>query len=209
VAESSGLIVPIGRWVIAEACKQAKHWQEELHLDLIVSVNLSARQFQHADLVSDIVASLSEVGLDPRKLEVEVTETVAVLDVEHTAKVLHQLKDLGVRISIDDFGTGYSSLSYLRQFPVDTIKLDRSFVRDITAPHEGAIVSSVISMAHSMSMKVMAEGVENETQMNFLKAHHCDRLQGFFYSVPLSTTSLARFIEENRWLFGLREHKAE
>jgi diguanylate cyclase (GGDEF)-like protein len=207
VAEASGLIVPIGRWVIAEACRQAKHWQDELKLDLIVSVNLSARQFQQSDLVSDIVASLAEVGLDPRKLEVEVTETVAVQDVDHTARILQQLKDLGVRISIDDFGTGYSSLSYLRQFPVDTIKLDRSFVRDITGAQEGAIVSSVISMAHSLSMKVMAEGVENETQMNFLKAHRCDRLQGFFYSVPLSTSSLTRFIDENKWLFGLKETK--
>ena len=201
VAEASGLIVPIGRWVIAESCRQAKRWQMEEGLNLVVSVNLSARQFQHAELVSDIVAALAEAELESRYLEVEVTETVAVLDVEHTARVLQQLKDLGVRVSIDDFGTGYSSLSYLRQFPVDTIKLDRSFVRDVTEPQEGAIVSSVISMAHSLNMKVMAEGVENETQMDFLKAHRCDRLQGFFYSVPLSNTSLTRFIDENRWLF--------
>lgn len=205
MAESSGLIVPIGAWVIHEACKRARTWQIEQGVDLVISVNISARQFLSPTLLEDIRESLREADLAPHLLEIEITESVAVHDVEHTKELLHEIKRLGVRISIDDFGTGYSSLSYLRDFPVDTLKLDRSFVQDITKPQDSAIASSVIAMAHSLHMKVMAEGVENESQLNFLKENRCDRLQGFFYSVPLSASAFEEFMGGNRWLFERNE----
>jgi diguanylate cyclase (GGDEF)-like protein len=201
VAESSGLIVPIGAWVLRESCLQGRKWQLEKGLNLVMSVNLSARQFQHPGLLEEITNALADTGFDPHYLEIEITESIAVQNVEHTASILRELKTKGIRVAIDDFGTGYSSLSYLKQFPIDTIKLDRSFVRDITAPQDAAIATSVITMAHSLNMKVMAEGVENEEQLAFLKQEKCDRLQGYFYSVPLSSDGFERFAEENRWLF--------
>lgn len=199
-AEASGLIVPIGAWVLREACRQARAWRDD-GLDLIVAVNLSGRQLQHPGIIDDIELALEESMLAPEHLEVEITETVAVQDIEQTLRVLNELRSRGVRVSIDDFGTGYSSLSYLKQFPVDTIKLDRSFVRDITAPQDAAIARSIIAMAHSLSMKVLAEGVETEHQLQFLQENRCDRLQGFFYSMPLSAEAMRDFIERNRGLF--------
>ena len=199
-AEASGLIVPIGAWVLLEACRQASDWREA-GLDLIIAVNLSGRQLQHPGIIEDITTALEQTGLPPESLEVEITETVAVQDIEQTLRILNRLRALGVRVSIDDFGTGYSSLSYLKQFPVDTIKLDRSFVRDITAPQDAAIARSIIAMAHSLSMKVLAEGVETEHQLRFLQENRCDRLQGFFYSMPLPVDALSEFIQRNRALF--------
>ncbi len=199
-AEVSGLIVPIGKWVLREACKQARGWLNR-GLDLIVSVNLSPRQFAQPDLVFQVQSALAEAGLPAGNLELEITESSAMHDVDQTIRVLRELKRLGVRISIDDFGTGYSSLSYLKNFPVDTLKLDQSFVRDITEPQDGAIASGIISMAHNLSLLVLAEGVETEGQLNFLRRNNCDRLQGYLFSVPLSPAAFDKFINRNQQYF--------
>lgn len=199
-AEASGLIIPIGNWVLQEACRQAKEWQRHKGLDLLVSVNLSARQFRQPDLIQQVTVALEESRLAPKYLELEITESSAMQDVQQTIRVLQDLKSLGVRISIDDFGTGYSSLTYLKEFPVDTLKLDQSFVRDLITPNDAAIVSGVIAMAHSMSLKVMAEGVESLGQLDFLKANACDRLQGFLFSRPLPAEAFEKFIAHNRAL---------
>lgn len=198
VAETSGLIIPIGNWVFHEACKQAKTWQKQKNLDVLVSVNLSPRQFRQPDLIQQVKSALDESRLQPPYLELEITETSAMQDVQQTIRVLNDLKGLGVRISIDDFGTGYSSLAYLKEFPVDTLKLDQSFVRDLITPNDAAIVSGVISMAHSMSLKVMAEGVESLGQLDFLKKNACDRLQGFLFSRPLTPDAFEKFVAHNR-----------
>ncbi|MGA7616224.1 MAG: EAL domain-containing protein [Thermoanaerobaculia bacterium] len=197
-AESTGLIVPIGKWVLKEACAQARGWQRQLGFDLIVCVNLSARQFHESNLIEHVREALEESGLRARYLELEITESSAMRDVQASIRILRELKELGVRIAIDDFGTGYSSLSYLRQFPVDTLKLDQSFVREITVPEDGAIASGVIAMAHSLKLMVLAEGVETLGQLDFLKRSDCDRLQGFLFSRPLAPVLFEKFIQHNR-----------
>ncbi|HEY0787696.1 MAG TPA: EAL domain-containing protein, partial [Thermoanaerobaculia bacterium] len=202
-AEASGLIIPIGNWVIREACRQAKFWQRQKGTDLVVSVNLSARQFAQADLTAQVREALEESRLQPRLLELEITETSVMQDVDKTTRILRELKALGVRIAIDDFGTGYSSLSYLKEFPVDTLKLDRSFVRDLIAPQDAKIVSGVIAMAHSMSLQVMAEGVETLSQLDFLRANECDRLQGFLFSRPLPADSCDRYMANHKAWRGI------
>ena len=202
-AEISGLIFPIGKWVLHEACRQAREWHAQ-GLDLVVAVNLSPRQFQQPDLVKQVRDALAAAELEPRFLEVEITEGSAMEDTDLTARVLRELKALGVRIAIDDFGTGYSSLSYLKKFPVDTLKLDQSFVRDITQPQDAALASGIISMAHNLRLKVVAEGVETEGQFDILRDHRCDRLQGYLFSQPMSPEGFKRFVERNRDYFVLR-----
>ncbi len=202
-AEVSGLIIPIGNWVIREACRQARLWQRQKGTDLVVSVNLSARQFAQADLTAQVRQALEESRLQPRLLELEITETNIMQDVDKTARILRELKALGVRIAIDDFGTGYSSLTYLKEFPVDTLKLDRSFVRDLIAPQDAKIVSGVIAMAHSMSLQVMAEGVETLSQLDFLRANECDKLQGFLFSRPLPVDSFDRYLTHHKAWRGI------
>ena len=202
-AEVSGLIIPIGNWVLREACRQARFWQRQKGTDLVVSVNLSARQFTQADLAAQVKQALEESRLQPRLLELEITETNVMQDVEKTARILRELKTIGVRIAIDDFGTGYSSLSYLKDFPVDTLKLDRSFVRDLIAPQDAKIVSGVIAMAHSMSLTVMAEGVETLSQLDFLRANDCDKLQGFLFSRPLPPDSFDRYMTHHKAWRGI------
>jgi diguanylate cyclase (GGDEF)-like protein len=202
-AEVSGLIIPIGNWVLREACRQAKFWQRQKGTDLVVSVNLSARQFSQADLTAQVRQALEESRLQPRLLELEITETSVMQDVDKTARILRELKAVGVRIAIDDFGTGYSSLSYLKDFPVDTLKLDRSFVRDLIAPQDAKIVSGVIAMAHSMSLQVMAEGVETLSQLDFLRNNDCDKLQGFLFSRPLPVDSFDRYMANHKAWRGI------
>ncbi|MGH9456180.1 MAG: putative bifunctional diguanylate cyclase/phosphodiesterase [Thermoanaerobaculia bacterium] len=202
-AEASGLIIPLGNWVLREACRQARFWQRQKGMDLVVSVNLSARQFHQADLTEQVRLALEDSRLPPRLLELEITETNAMQDVEKTIAILRELKTLGVRIAIDDFGTGYSSLSYLKQFPVDTLKLDQSFVRDLIAPQDAKIVSGVIAMAHSMSLQVMAEGVETLSQLDFLRANECDKLQGFLFSRPLPADSFDRYMTHHKSWRGI------
>ena len=194
-AEVSGAILPIGAWVVRTACKAAKEWQQKAP-GIGVSVNLSARQFQQPELASVIRGAIQESGLDPHLLELEITETFAMQDAENSIRTLMELKQIGVRISMDDFGTGYSSLSYLKRFPIDIVKLDQSFVRDIVSgPDGGAIATAVIAMAHSLNLKVVAEGVETHGQLTFLRDRACDRFQGFFFSPPLSPVEFDTFLE--------------
>jgi diguanylate cyclase (GGDEF)-like protein len=186
LAELTGLILPMGPWTLREACRQAKAWQGGVAPDLTVSINLSARQFQQRDLAEQVGDALEEVGLLPRLLEIEITETNAMQHAESTIRTLRELKALGVRLSIDDFGTGYSSLSYLKRFPIDTLKIDQSFIRDIgTDPDDAAIATAVIAMARTLELDVVAEGVETEEQLRFLADHGCDRIQGYVFSPPV------------------------
>lgn len=194
-AEVSGLIIPIGEWVLRTACKQVKAWHRKLDYRITVSVNLSARQFQAPDLVKQIRGALDESGLEPSCLELEITESNAMQNAENTMYTLRELKALGVRIAMDDFGTGYSSLNYLKRFPIDTLKLDQSFVREVvTDPIDAAIVSAVITMSHSMNLTVVAEGVETEAQFEFLRAQGCDKIQGYLYSRPLAADALEPYL---------------
>ena len=181
------------------ACKQTKLWQKRIDSDLTVAVNLSARQFQQPNLTEEIAEVLEETGLDAKYLELEITESNAMQNAENTIYTLRELKALGVRISMDDFGTGYSSLNYLKRFPIDTLKLDQSFVRDVTTDNrDAAIVSAVISLAHSLNLEVVAEGVETEEQLAFMRQQRCDRIQGFFFSAPMSTEELEPYLLERR-----------
>lgn len=186
VAEEIGLIVPIGRWVLREACAQNKAWQDAGLPPFIVSVNVSVRQFRQDDIVQTISEILRDTGLEARYLEIELTESAVMHDADQFIAMLNELNDLGVQMSIDDFGTGYSSLSYLKRFPVDRLKVDRSFVHDIANDVDDAtIVRTVIALGHNLGLKVVAEGVETEQQLEFLRANHCDELQGYYFGAPL------------------------
>lgn len=199
VAEKSGLIVPIGEWILRTACRQIRAWQRKIDQEFTVAVNLSARQFQQPDLVDMIRSALHETGVEPPALEVEITESNAMQNAENTMYTLRELKALGVRISMDDFGTGYSSLNYLKRFPIDTLKLDKSFIKDVTTdPSDAAIVSAVIQLAHSLKLIVVAEGVERQDQLDFLRRQHCDNIQGYLFSKPLPADQLEAFINERK-----------
>jgi len=198
VAELSGLIVPIGNWVLRTACKQVRHWQKKFGYEISVSVNLSARQFQQPDLLAQVAQVLEETGLPPYSLELEITESSAMQNSENTIYTLREFKTLGVRIAMDDFGTGYSSLNYLKRFPIDTLKLDKSFVNDITTdPSDAAIATAVISLAHSLNLDVVAEGVETEAQLAILTREKCDRIQGYYFSKPRSIQELEAYVAEH------------
>jgi len=197
VAEDSGLILPIGAWVLSEACRQAALWRREAGRDIAVAVNLSARQFRDADLAVTIERALDEAGLPAHLLELEITESMLMRDAARAAELMGQLKQRGVRIAIDDFGTGYSSLAYLKAFPLDYLKIDRSFVTDI--PGDGnaeAIVRSVIALAHSLGLKVIAEGVESRDQLAFLDGLGCDEIQGYYLSRPERAEQLLQLLRE-------------
>jgi len=187
IAEDSGLIVPIGRWVLREACRQAQAWIDAGLPPLPVAVNISAVEFQGTDFLEGVRTTLRETRLDPRYLELELTESVLMQDAGSSAPALVALKALGVRLAIDDFGTGYSSLSYLQKFPIDTLKIDQSFVREITAASlDGTIVSAIISMGKTLKQRVVAEGIETGEQLAFLQRQHCGEGQGFHFSRPVS-----------------------
>jgi diguanylate cyclase (GGDEF)-like protein/PAS domain S-box-containing protein len=196
IAEETGLIKPIGEWVLREACRQAKSWQDAGFPPITVSVNLSNRQFEEQQLPETVGAILSEYGLEPGSLELEITESMA-MDVVRTIPALTNLKGLGIQISIDDFGTGYSSLSYLKRFPIDKIKIDKSFVRDLADPDENdtAIVSAIVAVAHHMKLKVIAEGVETADQLEYLRQQKCDMLQGYYFSPPVPPLEFERFMD--------------
>lgn len=186
IAEKTGLIVEIGNWVLLRACNQVAQWREEQQQDIRIAVNVSAVQFAAGDLVQQVIDTLQKTGLPPDLLELEITESALMNDMAETRDTLVQLKRLGVQIAIDDFGTGYSSLSYLQSFPLDRIKIDQSFVRDLTENSESAeITLAIISMAHGLKLKVIAEGVETDEQRHFLKSQTCEELQGYYFSRPL------------------------
>ena len=192
IAEESGLIVPIGQWVLREACRQAKTWQDAGLPLLRLAVNISAVELRSNGFVAGVTTILAETGFDPRRLELELTETFLMQDSKSTALVLIALKELGVQLALDDFGTGYSSLSYMRRFPIDALKVDQSFVRDLTTDEDDAsVVSAVISMGKNLHMRVVAEGVETREQCSFLEQHKCCEAQGFHFSRPLKANGLA------------------
>ena len=195
IAEESGLIIPIGEWVLRKACEQNRAWQDAGYARMPIAVNVSALQFREKHFVDLVARVLHETGLEPRYLELELTESVTMQDLELTVSLLEALKCMGVGLTIDDFGTGYSSLSYLKRFPIDTLKIDRSFVQDVvTDPDDAAITCAIISMAKSLKQKVIAEGVETSEQFEFLREHGCDEIQGFYFSEPLTAQEFERRI---------------
>jgi len=197
IAEDCGLIVPIGRWALREACAQAKRW-EEAGLKLgTIAVNISALEFRFKDFVAGVDLILSETGLDPCHLQLEITESVLMRDVESSNMILQQLKDMGIQLAVDDFGTGYSSLSYLHQFPIDILKIDQSFVQDISYDN-GIIASAIIAMGASLKQLVIAEGIEKQDQLAFLKAQHCEEGQGYFFSRPIVAEQFAQLLATGR-----------
>ncbi|WP_424769008.1 putative bifunctional diguanylate cyclase/phosphodiesterase [Paenibacillus sp. sgz302251] len=194
LAEESGMIVQIGDWVLEEACRQNKAWQDAGLPPIPVSVNMSIRQFVQNDLASKVSSVLHKTGLDAKYLDLEITESMT-MDIGHVSRCLLALTDLGVNISVDDFGTGYSSFHYLKSFPIDRLKIDRSFVRDIQQdPGDAEIVAAIIAMAHNLNIQVIAEGVENEEQMEFLRRHHCDEMQGYFWSPPVPSGNIEQML---------------
>ncbi|MGB9129269.1 MAG: EAL domain-containing protein [Thiobacillus sp.] len=195
IAEENGLIVPIGRWVLREACRQVQAWLDAGLPAVPVSVNISAVEFRHDGFLEGVSNILKETGLAPHYLELELTESILMDDVESSTSVLEALKSMGVQLAIDDFGTGYSSLSYLKRFPIDILKIDQSFVRDIaTDADDAGIVSAVIGMGRNLKQRVIAEGVETHAQLAFLQARHCDEGQGFHFSHPVSAEDFARLL---------------
>lgn len=186
IAEETGLIIPIGEWVLRTACLQSKAWQDAGYPPVTVVVNLSARQFLQQNLVETITRILQETGMDPKWLELEITEGVIMKDVDYTVKVLQELAKMGIRIAIDDFGTGYSSLNYLKRFPINTLKIDRSFIQGVVSDiQDAAIVSTIIVLARNLNLKVVAEGVETEEQYLFLRGKQCYDMQGYWFSRPV------------------------
>ncbi|MES2026361.1 MAG: EAL domain-containing protein [Pseudomonadota bacterium] len=199
LAEETGLIIPIGAWVLQTACKQAKAWHEMGFSNLRIAVNLSARQFTQASLLESITTTLEETGLAPHFLEIELTESSVMADIERNILTLHDLKSLGIQLSVDDFGTGHSSLAYLKRFPIDTLKIDRSFVRDIAINQDDAsIVSSIISLAHNLKLNVIAEGVETESQMDILREQGCNEMQGYYFCKPLPSDQIESLLLNER-----------
>ncbi len=199
LAEETGLIVPIGAWVLRTACRQSREWQHAGLGVLRIAVNLSARQFAQPGLVRDIQRVLEETGLSPTCLDIELTESLVMEDVEGAIRTMGELKLMGVKLSIDDFGTGYSSLSYLRRFPVDVLKIDRSFVRDITSSEDdAAMVSAIIELARGLRMRVIAEGVETEAQLDYLKRRGCDEVQGHVYAQAASRADVEAMLRTGR-----------
>jgi EAL domain-containing protein (putative c-di-GMP-specific phosphodiesterase class I) len=196
VAEDCGLILPIGNWVLREACQQARAWLDAGLPLGTMAVNISAMQLRDKNFLDGVFAILKETGLDPRSLELELTESVLMKHAESAASILKTLRTSGVQLAVDDFGTGYSSLSYLRKFPIDALKIDQSFVRQITTvPDETIIVEAVISMGRSLKLRVIAEGVETQQQLAFLRVHQCDEAQGYYFSRPVLPHQLANMLE--------------
>jgi len=202
VLEESGLILPVGEWVLFEACRQNKKWMDAGYAPLVMSVNVSAVQFRQANFVEIVCRVLKKTGLDPKYLEVEVTEGVLMADTQSSVTVLNELKTIGIRVAIDDFGTGYSSLSYLQRYPIDTLKIDRAFVSGIESRNEdAAITTTIVGLAHNLRLNIVAEGVETPEQMAFLNAVGCQELQGFLFSKPVCASEFEKFLTENGLLF--------
>ncbi|SFV18081.1 EAL domain-containing protein [Pseudoduganella namucuonensis] len=197
--EETGMIVRVGQWVIEQACRQIQAWLDGPVGPMRIAVNVAGRQFVEGDLEADVLRALGQYAVPPGLLELELTETSLMLNTERTIACLRNLRDRGVRIAIDDFGTGYSSLAYLRRFPIDKLKIDIAFIRELTNnPDDAAIVRAIISMAHSLNLLVVAEGVETAAQLSYLRRHDCDEAQGYFYSRPLPPEAITGFLQESR-----------
>jgi EAL domain-containing protein (putative c-di-GMP-specific phosphodiesterase class I) len=198
LAEETGLILPLGEWVLQAACKQASAWVKQGLTAVSMAVNLSARQFHSQNLANLCQRALGEAGLEPGYLELELTESAVMQNVEEAIETLQELKAIGLRLAMDDFGTGYSSLSYLKRFPIDSLKIDQSFVRNITTdPDDAAIAVTVIAMAHTLKLRVVAEGVETKQQLDFLRAHGCHEAQGYYLSRPLPAAEVTSLLRKN------------
>jgi diguanylate cyclase (GGDEF)-like protein/PAS domain S-box-containing protein len=204
IAEETGLIIAISEWVLREACRQVKAWQDEGLPAVRIAVNLSARQFHHTNLPETVAGILAETGLEAKYLELELTESAIMQDPGKAVRIVDRLKNHGSHISLDDFGTGYSSLAYLSRFAIDRLKIDQSFIRDITTnPVNASIATATIAMAHKLGKIVVAEGVETEAQMHFLRRHDCDEMQGYFFAKPLPADEVRKLLSEGRHLsFG-------
>lgn len=199
LAEDTGLIIPIGEWVLRTACRQNKHWQKTGFPPIRMSVNLSIRQFMQQNLVETIAQALIDSKLDPQYLELEITESAIMQNPEETIIALKKIKSMGIKLSVDDFGTGYSSLSYLKRFPLSTLKIDRSFVKDLSTDSDSAnITTAIIAMAHSLNLKVIAEGVETEEHLAFLRQQRCDEGQGYLFSRPLPDKEITQLLAQKK-----------
>lgn len=204
IAEANGLIVPIGEWVLHTACTQNRIWQEMGLENLRVAVNLSARQLAQSNLVERIASILKETQLNSADLELEVTESLMMENLEQSISVLEQLRDLGIKIALDDFGTGYSSLNYLRRFPIQTLKIDRSFVRDIVSnSHDAAVTNAIITLAKSLDLNITAEGVETKEQCEYIKEQGCHEIQGYYFSPPIPTLAMTTMLKKSQELVDL------
>jgi EAL domain-containing protein (putative c-di-GMP-specific phosphodiesterase class I) len=196
LAEDTGLILPIGEWVLRKACEQNRRWQQEGFAPIRMAVNISARQFHDQDLSETVIRILHESQLAPNYLDLELTESSIMQNAEFAAGVLTRWKNMGINISIDDFGTGFSSLASLKRLPIDALKIDQSFVRDATTDQDDAeIVMAITTLAHNLRLKVVAEGVETEEQLRFLQLLRCDEIQGFFFSKPLPADALVSLFD--------------
>ncbi|AFZ31981.1 diguanylate cyclase/phosphodiesterase [Gloeocapsa sp. PCC 7428] len=201
IAEETGLIVPIGEWVLRTACAQSLAWQAQGFPALKIAVNLSARQFKQQNLVETVTQVLDATGLEPNYLELELTESLMVDNIQQSINIMQQLHNMGIVLSVDDFGTGYSSLNYLKRFPIHTLKIDQSFVRDLVVDSDdAAIVDAIISLAHSLNLSVIAEGVESQAQLDYLQTKGCDEVQGYYFSRPLPANTFTQLLQEGKTL---------
>ena len=209
IAEDSGLIVEIGKWILRTACEQIKNWQEEGIPLPQLSVNISARQFTDPDFLQIVEDALMDSGLAPEHLELEITESMLIGDVKRIELQLKRLKKMGIRVALDDFGTGYSSLSYLKNFPVDVLKIDQSFIREMTHDSRDAnIARAIIEMGHSLGQNIVAEGVETEEQLRYLVHRECDIIQGYFFSPPLPGSKMTALLHQQKNKIGKAEAKS-
>ncbi|HNV06787.1 MAG TPA: EAL domain-containing protein, partial [Petrotogaceae bacterium] len=195
LAEESKIIIDLGDWILEQACLQNKKWQDIYGKKVVMAVNLSIIQFEERNFVEKIKKVLEKVRLRPEYLELEITEGIVAKNMEEVLKKLSELKNIGVRIAIDDFGTGYSSLSYIKKFPIDKIKIDRSFIKDYPHYDNGSIAKTVIELSHNLDFSVIAEGVETEEQIEFLEKNNCDSVQGYYFFKPLSESDVAKLFE--------------
>jgi EAL domain-containing protein (putative c-di-GMP-specific phosphodiesterase class I) len=198
IAEETGLIVPIGKWVLETACSQNMAWQKQGLPPLRIAVNLSPRQFNNDDLLEHIWEALGNSGMPPNLLELEITESMVMQNVDRALRLLREIRKMGIHLAIDDFGTGYSSMSLLKLFPIDTIKIDQSFVRDLlTDADDRAITEAIIALAKALQLKIIAEGVETKEQEAFLREHACDEIQGYLFSEPIPADAFQVFVAQH------------
>lgn len=198
IAEESGLISPIGEYVLRQACEQTKKWQLKGYPPISISVNLSVYQFQFTNLFKIVTETLAETMLDPKWLKLEITESIGIKNINYAINLVEKFKSIGVKVALDDFGTGYSSFNHLRKLPVSEVKIDRSFMQDVETDSKARIiVKTIIELAHAMKLTVIAEGVETTEQLKFLKNHDCDGVQGYLYSYPLAATDIDNIVKRN------------